>query len=317
MRTRTARILVIISTICFDQHNAFTGVLAQTHVGQSAIQPYGDQAFNAVQEFFRYDQALPLQPQTVSKENRVSHSLEKFVFTTSDRSRVPGLLAIPKTGKPNYPCMVLIHSGTGRKEDWWSEEGWVRGKAFVDKLVQAGYAVAAIDAKGHGERADQVDFLPLTALAYDKKEKYTITNILVQSTIDHRRLVDYLKTRKEIDSSRIGVMGYSIGGMIGTYLCTQLPQLKLAVLCASGGEFAHVSASIFPLHFAPRLKDIPVLLLDGKDDTLFPAAQVEDFGKLLKTKNKLIFYESGHLLPVKYLDDAYEWITQHINTINK
>ncbi len=302
------RLMVIMSITCIDLLHVFNGVHAQSVFGKSAISLYGDEAFNAVQEFFRYDQSIPLNVKTVMLEDKGAYTREKFVFTTSDKSRVSGLLAIPKLNKPNYPCMILIHSGTGRKEDWWAEDGWIRGKSFTEKLLQTGYAVLAIDADGHGERAINYDYVPLTSLAYETKEIYNITKLLVQTTIDHRRAFDYLKTNTSIDSSRIGVMGYSIGGMICTYLCTQLPQLKVAVLCASGSEFEFTSPAVFPLHFAPRIKDIPVLLLDGKDDTLFPASQVEDFRKLLKTKHKLIFYESGHLLPVKYLDDAYEWI---------
>jgi dienelactone hydrolase len=288
--------------------SAFTQSTAVNQI----VKPYADEAFNAVQEFFRYDQSIPLNVKTVMLEDKGAYTLEKFVFTTSDRSRVPGLLAIPKLKKASYPCMILIHSGTGRKEDWWAEDGWIRGKSFTEKLLQSGYAVLAIDADGHGERAMNYDYVPLTSLAYETKEVYSFTNILVQTTIDHRRAYDYLKTKTSIDSSRIGVMGYSLGGMVSTYLCTQLPDLKVAVICASGKEVSLCSPAVFPMHFAPRIKDIPVLLLDGKDDTLFPASQVEEFGKLLKTKHKLIFYESGHLLPVKYLDDAYEWINMYL-----
>lgn len=287
-------------------------LIGQSSPGILRTKPYGDEAFLAVQEFFRYDRALPFQERVVSREDRGSYILEKFVFTSSGRIRVPGLLAVPKTSKAKHPCMILIHSGTGRKEDWWSDQGWVRGLAFVEKLLQAGYAVVAIDAEGHGERAASVDYMPLTGLAYESKETYTITRLLVQTTVDHLRLVDYLRSKPLIDADRIGVMGYSIGGMIGTYLCTQLPQLKLAVLCASGSEFAFVSPAIYPLHFAPRIKNIPVLLLDGKDDTLFPAKQVEDFGRLFQTQKKLVFYASGHMLPVTYLDDAFEWINMYL-----
>jgi dienelactone hydrolase len=289
-----------------------SSIFAQTQLGKPSISPYGDEAFNAVQEFFRYDLTIPLNAKTVIQEDKGNYLLEKFVFTTSDKSRVSGLLAIPKLNRKSYPCMILIHSGTGRKEDWWAEDGWIRGKSFTEKLLQSGYAVLAIDADGHGERSINYDYVPLTGLAYESKEVYSITKLLVQTTIDHRRAYDYLKTKTSIDSSRIGVMGYSLGGMVSTYLCTQLPDLKVAVLCASGKEVPFCSPAVFPMHFAPRIKDIPVLLLDGKDDNLFPASQVEDFGKLLKTKHKLIFYESGHLLPVKYLEDAYEWIRLYL-----
>jgi dienelactone hydrolase len=302
----------IFCIACINLLHVFTVAIAQPVVGKPPVSPYGDEAFNAVQEFFRYDQSIPLNVKTVLLEDKGTYSLEKFVFTTSDYSRVPGLLAIPKLNKTSYPCMILIHSGTGRKEDWWAEDGWIRGSSFTHKLLQAGYAVLAIDAEGHGERAMNYDFVPLTSLAYELKETYSITKLLVQTTIDHRRAFDYLKTKKSIDSSRIGVMGYSLGGMVSTYLCTQLPGIKVAVFCASGMEFAFCSPAVFPMHFAPRIKDIPVLLLDGKEDTLFPPAQVEKFANLLNTRKKLIFYESGHMLPVKYLDDAYEWIIMYL-----
>jgi dienelactone hydrolase len=280
---------------------------------KSLIKPYGDEAFNAIQEFFKYDKGITLDTKTIDVQDKGTYKLEKFVFTNSKKSLVPGYLAIPKSDKPNYPCMILLHAGAGSKDDWWSEEGLLRGLSFVNQLLTSGYAVMALDAEAHGERAINSDFVSIRKIWFEQKLVYKITDMWVQSTMDYRKAIDYLMARKEIDSTRIGIMGYSMGGAMTTYLCTQVPQIKVSVMCSVFLTVNEISPAIYPLHFIPRIPDIPVLLLEGNKDEIFHVSQAKEFERLLKSnKKKLILYDSGHFLPKEYLKDAFEWIRLYL-----
>lgn len=300
-------ILIILTAFSISAH-------AQTASDNNSIlKPYGDEAFSAVQEFFNYDKNIPLEVKTVDIQDKGNYILEKFVFTSSNRSRVPGYLAIPKLDKANYPCMILLHGGAGSKDDWWSEEGFIRGLSFVNQLLSSGYAVMALDAEAHGERAINSDFISIRKIWFEQKLVYKISDLWVQSTIDYRKAIDYIITRKEIDSSRIGIMGYSMGGAMATYLCTQVPQIKMSVLCSVPLYVNEISPAIYPLHFVPRIPDISILILEGNNDELFPESQAIEFERLLKSnKKKLILYDSGHFLPIEYLIDALEWIKLYL-----
>jgi predicted esterase len=205
--------------------------------------------------------------------------------------------------------MILLHAGAGAKDDWWTDDSFVRGLSLVNNLLSSGIVVMALDAEAHGERAIDSDFISISKIWFEQKLIYKTSNIWLQSTKDYNQALDYLLTRKEIDSSRIGIMGYSMGGAMTSYLCTQVPQIKIAVMCSVPPSANEISSSIYPLNFAPRIPDIPVLLLFGKRDELFSATQAKEFETLIKSrKKKVIFYDSGHFLPKEYLKDAYEWI---------
>src|SRR5687767_10723597 len=66
----------------------------------SLLKPYGDEAFNAIQEFFKYDKGIPLDTKIIDVQDKGTYKLEKFIFTNSKKNLVPGYLAIPKLDKP-------------------------------------------------------------------------------------------------------------------------------------------------------------------------------------------------------------------------
>ena len=80
-------------------------------------------------------------------------------------------------------------------------------------LAGRGLAVAAIDARHHGERIktgthlDQYFSAILQTYKTEKGRPY-----LYDTVWDVMRLIDYLQTRPDVDPQRIGVMGISRGG---------------------------------------------------------------------------------------------------------
>src|SRR3954470_20410579 len=105
----TLLLLTIISSYAFAQNKS---------EDKPTPKPLGDEAFNAVREFFKYDKTAPLDTRIVETIDKGTYTREKFVFTNTNRKLVTGYLAIPKSDKVNYPCMILLHAGAGAKDDW-------------------------------------------------------------------------------------------------------------------------------------------------------------------------------------------------------
>ena len=83
---------------------------------------------------------------------------EKIVFRGARDYRVPGYLAVPKTGTPPYPCVLQIHGMTLSKENFWRSDSYHKGHLLTPALLDAGFAVLALDAQYHGERIIYNDF---------------------------------------------------------------------------------------------------------------------------------------------------------------
>ena len=86
--------------------------------------------------------------------------------------------------------------------------------------------------------------------------------------MDLGRSLDYLETRSDIDISKLGFYGVSLGAGVGPRLIAVDQRFKTAIL-ASGGMYDHELPEVNVWNFLPRVR-IPVLMLNGRDDFIFP-----------------------------------------------
>src|SRR5262249_49698815 len=88
---------------------------------------------------------------------------------------------------------------------------------------------------------------------------------------DVSRAIDYLQTRSDIDSSRIGYYGISAGADAGLVILALEPRVKASVVQGGGpvnGVAQLPEADL--VNFGPRIRT-PTLLLYGRNDALLPA----------------------------------------------
>lgn len=134
----------------------------------------------------------------------------------TDHVTLAGTLSLPKK-EGNFPAVILI-TGSGKQN---RDEEILRHKPFLvlsDYLTKKGIAVLRFDDRGAGESTGD----------YTKA-----------STIDFARDVqagiDYLKTRKEINKSKIGLIGHSEGGVIAPMIAGNSKDIDFIVLLAAPG----------------------------------------------------------------------------------
>ena len=103
-------------------------------------------------------------------------------------------------------------------------------------LLTAGYAVVMLDVQYHGERVVYNSYEDFGPMVMQRDDSNRYREMIVQTVIDYRCLIDYLATRNDIDSNRVGVFGFSLGGLMTFVLTGVDARVKVAVAATSRGS---------------------------------------------------------------------------------
>jgi dienelactone hydrolase len=285
--------------------------------------PISEEAYYTMTQFFQYDKEIPLSAKIILQEDLSDCTREKIVFNSFKGDRVPGYLAFPKKGQAPYPCILMLHGLDGMgKSSWW------KGDSIIDipvkeAILSSGYAILALDAQYEGERKANNDYT--SATEFLKNGWYhKLREMIVQSTVDYRRALDYLETRSDIDMSRIGVFGYSLGGMMTFLLTGTDSRVKVSVAAVSPlagrnspsnmASFSKYQLSaVSPKNYTKAINDRPFLMLMSKMDSYYTIDEAQQVYDLINSKTKdLIFFESGHYLPIEYVDYVIKWFVDYL-----
>lgn len=280
--------------------------------GSTRSRPLGAEAYAGIRTFFAYDSVLPLDARVAEEDSTSVYRREKIVFTGANGDRVPGYLTIPAGAPARAPVVIAIHAGASSKEGWWEEDGYERGKLVTDRLLAANVAILSLDTRFHGERAAANDYESFRTMWFDGKKFSWIRDGLMQTVRDYRRALDYLATRPDIDMSRVGVIGYSLGGMMSLYLSAFDPRPKATVACVAGVDEPWLYP-IAPINLADGMGRAPILLLGGRRDDLASVPKMEALlAAIPGTQKKLVYFEAGHRLPAAYADTATRWLVARL-----
>ncbi|HEV8075065.1 MAG TPA: alpha/beta hydrolase [Candidatus Acidoferrum sp.] len=171
-------------------------------------------ADNLPLDFNRSDQTLELRrPQTPARP--FPYAEEEVTFGGGAQGNLlAGTLTLPKGDGP-FPVVLLI-AGSGPQD---RDESLANHRPFLliaDALTRKGIAVLRYDKRGVGKSTGNPDTATTMDLAAD-----------AQSALA------FLKSRKEIDGSRIGLIGHSEGAIIAPYMAGHSKEVKWLVLLAA------------------------------------------------------------------------------------
>ena len=152
--------------------------------------------------------------------------IEKGFFYSEATEKVPVLIYKPvSTNSKKLPVVICLH-GTGGSMDGM--------KSLLYHFSKSGFMAVAIDGRYHGERVKEVtgknNYVEAIINAWQNKDSTRQQHPFFFDTVyDLWKLVDYLVTRPDVDSSRIGMMGVSKGG-IETWMAASVDtRIKVAV----------------------------------------------------------------------------------------
>jgi dienelactone hydrolase len=271
----------------------------------------------------------PAAVRVVSREDRGDFILERFEFFNGVDMDVPGILALPKNAKGPVPVVVGMHGHSGSKNDYLPDPANERSLGWM--LVQRGFAVAAIDGYFNGERVFRGPRGKLERDAAGQELSLFKLHLWQGRTLwgmmlrDEQCLLDYLQTRPEIDSRRIGATGMSMGCTRAWWLAAidDRPQAIVGVACftrytellAHGsshgiyyfmpGILKHFDTEAIYALVAPR----PMLQLSGDQDRNAPPDGIEVLEKTVGEVYRL-HGKPDHFLSVIYQNTGHEYLPE-------
>jgi dipeptidyl aminopeptidase/acylaminoacyl peptidase len=145
-------------------------------------------------------------------------------------------------------------------------------------------------------------------------------DLVVQWAKDMERAIDYLETRKDIDTHRLAYYGISLGAVWGPVMTAIEPRFKASILLAGGLPFEKLPSEIEPLNFATRVK-VPTLMLNGRNDFMFPveSSQLPLFHLLgvPGSRKRHVLFDSGHIPPDKpVMKESLDWLDRYLGPVH-
>ncbi len=183
---------------------------------------------------------------------------EEVTYTGAGGAKLAGTFTYPKTGGPFIAALLITGSGAQDRD-----ETLMGHKPFLvlsDYLTRAGYAVLRVDDRGTGKSEGVFE-----KTSYSDKSADVLAGIA------------YLKARKEVNPSRVGVIGHSEGGIIGPIAASQSRDIAFVVMMAGIG---------IPGARVMKQQGIDIVRASGGDDALV-AKQVETQTKLFDIMRKV------------------------------
>lgn len=276
-----------------------------------------EEAFKGRLQFFDYEPTIPLEARVVQQWDKDDTLRQKIVFRGAQGFLVPGYIEFPKSAASPYPLVLLLHGWSGSKENWYEDGNIISGGELRRAVLSEGYAILALDAATHGERSNEIDYQHVNPFDDPKapahRNYFTFAEISVQTVKDYRRALDYVTQREDIDKNRIGLVGYSMGGMDSFYLLSAERRIKAAVACVPP-LLSEGYGPASPIDYSWGIGDTPFLLLMGRKDDMYDASKVEASYRqyIERPTTKLIWYDQGHKLTPVYAPDAVAWIKEHV-----
>jgi dienelactone hydrolase len=243
----------------------------------------------------------PAPPQLVRTEKHDGYTLERWILDLNGIEPVPALLLIPDHRQNPAPGLLFIHWHAGQYD--LGKEQLLQGvsvqPAYAPVCVEKGLITLAIDSWCFGERKHDTNGRRGEEDAF--KEMLWRGKVLWgMMMFDEFRALDFLAGRPEVDPSRLGAFGMSMGATKAWWLAALDPRVRLTidVCCLTDFESliqAHNLSGHGLFYFVPSLlkhfdtAQINALIaprahlsVNGSKDLLTPPGGVE------KIRNELM-----------------------------
>lgn len=197
-----------------------------------------------------------------------AHHHGTTIAFASSPGEASGYLSLPSSKGP-HPALIVI-------QEWWGLNDWVKEQA--DRFAADGYVALAVDLYRGKVAADP-----------------NLAHELMRGLPDDRAINDLkagfntLAARPDVDGSRIGVIGWCMGGGFALQLALAEPRVAATVI--NYGRLVTDPATI-------AMINAPILGNFGGADRGIPPADVNAFSDALKKANKTsdikIYDGAGH-----------------------
>ncbi|NBB29881.1 prolyl oligopeptidase family serine peptidase [Cellulophaga sp. BC115SP] len=273
----------------------------------------------------RSDAKVPARPSIVTSDGKLKDIAPEFIpndfpsnqlvvpqavmITATDGMQIPAQLFLPKNHKAGekHPAAIFFHGGSRRQMLLGFNYGEYYHKAYSlnQYLVSQGYVVLSVNYRsgiGYG-------------MEFREAENYGATGASEYNDVVGAGL--FLKSREDIDGSKIGLWGGSYGGYLTALGLAKASDLFTAGVDIHGvhdwnvvvknfipnydankrAEWAKVAYQSSPMPYVNSWKS-PVLLIHGDDDRNVPFSETVTIAEALRKNDvymeQLIFPDEVH-----------------------
>jgi formylglycine-generating enzyme required for sulfatase activity/tRNA A-37 threonylcarbamoyl transferase component Bud32/dienelactone hydrolase len=266
--------------------------------------PVDDAAFAVIRSLYRYD-PLPLNARTESVEETADWRRETVTFGAAyGGERIVAYVYVPRNSSPPYQPIVFFPGGdsqllpSSRTLRLTESEFVLRGGRALIYPVYKGTYERRVAVSGINARRD----------------------VALQRGKDIKRVVDYIQSRTDLDGSRIGYFGISLGAFYGVVGTALEPRFKASALLAGGLSTGAAPPEIDLVNFAPRVA-VPTLMVNGNRDFTYPleTSQRPLFRTLgvAEPDKRHAVLEGGHLPPDIHavIREITDWFDRYLGPV--
>jgi pimeloyl-ACP methyl ester carboxylesterase len=207
-----------------------------------------------------------------------------LAITAPDGAKLAASFYPPASAAP-APGVLLLHVLGRNRHDWDS---------LAKDLQSRGYAVLALDLRGHGDSAGPADWS--------------------KSPADVRAAWDVLAARPEVDPALCAIVGASIGANLALIVGANNPDVVTVVALSPGVDYHNLKPSGVLTNFGER----PIFLVASQDDA-YSYDSVKQMAALAPRAETHYFAAAGH--GTDMFEDPQlktlllDWLGQHIGAL--
>jgi dienelactone hydrolase len=303
-----------------DEADPFSRPAARGFRDYTAEKAVSDAEFQSFLPIFDYDRT-PLNAVVEKRDSSDSRWIrETITFDAAyGQERMRAYLLVPRNARPPYQTVVFF-PGAG-VVDLRSSSTLLGG--LPDYVVTNGRAVLYPIYKDTYERGGAESTPMGTDALYNMTGGLlgpnTYRDHVIMYVKDLRRSVDYLATRADIDTAKLGYIGYSWGGRLGPINLSVERRFKVAVFQIPGLNFAPRRKEVDEFNYLPHLR-IPTLILSGRYDDVFPLETsampfVQHLGVPAEHKRHRV-YPTQHFLPRdETIRETLDWLDRYLGKV--
>ena len=246
---------------------------------------------------------------------------------TVDNLQLPGEVYFPENPKRPCPALCLCHGIPSGQPGSSDDRGY---PGLAERFSAAGFVTMIFSFRGCGEAQGNLDMLGWTR--------------------DLKAAIDYLASLKEVDRSRLNLLGSSGGAAVSVYVAAGDPRVSSLVTLACPADFGFLSdrqhaqdsiaryrsiglirdedfppsvdewldgfVTVSPLRFIDRISPRPLLLIHGDKDDLVPVDHAHKlYDKAAEPKELFIISGAGHRLRLeeKAITTTLNWLKAKLN----
>ena len=163
----------------------------------------------------------------VDREQRDFYVLERLVLDLNGIESVPAYFVRPREGEAPFPTVLYNHAHGGDyvlgKDELLLGRSVLQSPPYAEALTRSGYAALCIDTWAFGERRGRSEPEIFKHMLWMGQVMWGMM------VYDSLRALDYLASRQDVDASRMGTMGLSMGSTMAWWVAALDTRIKACV----------------------------------------------------------------------------------------